>query len=178
MKFGQNQTAAFIYLDVNLIANGYDGDRPAMKENFKRLGWTPENKALERQMDWIKNTLERYKDSDYIFVAGHYPLGTCPDQESGQMPALKSLLFDYRVSTYFFGHQHTLQFTSQNSTLFVQSGAAGKTEDICENNVGWAVGNTYGYVMVHVHKKSLRIDYMSSKNEVLASYFGASRNKR
>jgi acid phosphatase len=66
-----NFKAAFIFLDVNLLANGHNGDTPAMKENLKKLS----TDSVYTIKKWIIKQLQKFADFDYIFVVGHYPLG-------------------------------------------------------------------------------------------------------
>ncbi len=50
VKVFEQESAAFIFIDTNLLNYGYDGDeegkRPAMRENFIRLGWTRANHTI------------------------------------------------------------------------------------------------------------------------------------
>jgi tartrate-resistant acid phosphatase type 5 len=63
--------AAFIFLDVNLLANGINGDSPAMKENLKKIS----KNSVYFIKRWIIKQLEKFSNFDYIFVVGHYPIG-------------------------------------------------------------------------------------------------------
>ena len=63
--------AAWIFLDVNLLANGINGDTRAMKENFKKMS----KDSVSIIKKWIIYQLKRFSKYDYIFVVGHYPIG-------------------------------------------------------------------------------------------------------
>ena len=162
-------------MDTNLINNGYEGDRTAMKENFRRLGWTADKRVLERQVEWVEKTLQKASKADFIFVAGHHPLGTCPRQENGSMPRIKELLLKHRVSAYFFGHHHVLQTTSIENTLFVQSGAGGKSEAMCEDAVGWGASNQFGFAMTTVSETGFQVEFVNDQGQILKRVLGSRR---
>jgi tartrate-resistant acid phosphatase type 5 len=177
---GGQYRAAFIMIDTDLLANGYHGDtNPLMRENFKRLGWTPQNRMLEQQFSWIQQTLERYKDFDYIFVSGHHPLETCPTRETWYMPKLKELLLRYRVSIYIFGHVHGLHLAQRDQTVFLMSGAGSRTEGVCPGSSGWAPDSySYGYSLIKVFgsQGGFTMTFLNEKNQVLGSFQGYARN--
>lgn len=179
-KSVRNTTVDIIFIDTNLLVNGYDGDRRAMKENFKRLGWVKGSGVQEKQFKWIERKLQAVTQSDYVLVVGHHPLGTCPHQEIGLMPRLKTLLVQNRVSAYFFGHHHALQATQIQDTLFIQTGAGGRqAEEMCSNSVGW--GRTkkgFGYVSGSVSDASLEIVFYTESNHDIARYEIGPRSSR
>ncbi len=105
-----------------------------------------------------------------MFVVGHHPLSTCPDLELGSMPRLKRLLKQYKVTAYFFGHQHTLQYSKEGDTMFIQSGAASKKESLCPNNIGWGAESTFGYALGKITRKEFQIRYYNDQDEMLQSF--------
>jgi hypothetical protein len=74
-NFG-NYSAVFIFIDTDLFNYGYAGYRNDSTQ-FKRFGWTAENKTEESQLNWIDSKLALHSRADFLFVVGHHNLGTC-----------------------------------------------------------------------------------------------------
>lgn len=170
---------AFIFLDVNLLANGIKGDTPAMKENLKKLS----KDSVYFIKKWIIKQLQKFSNFDYIFVVGHYPLGNfinlykgnCPDLETFELKWLRSTLLKYNVSAYFAGHCHALQHAVLQDTHFIISGAGSKYEDACSNRVGWASDNQLGFVQVFLDRDYFKVLFWRDDQTVLRTVNGSRR---
>jgi tartrate-resistant acid phosphatase type 5 len=75
VSFG-SRTAAFVYIDTNLINYGYSGesDRPTLNRNFADMGWTAGSNVINEQLALIDAKLAEHADKDYIFIVGHHVL--------------------------------------------------------------------------------------------------------
>ena len=175
-KFGKSK-AAFIYLDTDLFHYGYDCfhyECAMSYANFLKMGWTRHSKTMEKQYAWVESQLKRYQNYDYVFVLGHHQAAVCGPL--GEMPRLQKLFEDYNVSAYFFGHRHSLGLKKSKNTMFVLSGAAGKKEHSCADDM-WKAGDTYGFVQVHVDAQKFNVAFVDDKGALLHSQVGAPRVK-
>ncbi|KAJ3088085.1 Tartrate-resistant acid phosphatase type 5 [Quaeritorhiza haematococci] len=174
----QSQEAAFIFIDTQLLAYGYEPSEeqePNMAANFRKLGWLPERRTLETQLAWIESALERHKDKPYIFVVGHHPLVACKSE--GQMDRLLPILMKYSVTAYIFGHDHALQHVRIENTFFVKSGAGAKGKDSCDDGMkekrrmSWAPERkTAGFARGVVDANGFSVEYYDQNaNLIFAS---------
>lgn len=163
--------SAFIFLDVNALANGMNGDSPAMKENLKKM---PQDSVYYIKR-WIIKQLKRFSNFDYIFVVGHYPLGNCPSQETYKLKWLKNTLIRYNVSAYLAGHCHSMQHVVLQNTNFIISGTGSKFEDACSPRLGWAADNQLGFSQVLVQKDNFRVLFWNQDLSLLNVVNGTRR---
>ncbi|KAI8910485.1 Metallo-dependent phosphatase-like protein [Gorgonomyces haynaldii] len=185
----------FVFISTDLIYFGYDGSASSgyqggngtatknnMKDNFVKLGWTKENDTLNKQLQWINNTLYR-SDADYLIVASHYDAVTCNGTIPNMQPLVDILTFN-NVSAYMYGHAHELGYKKQENTLFLQSGAGGRSES-CTNTNGtsistasWITSKVYGYANVHLNATLANVDFYNQTNGLLQSIQFGPRPKR
>lgn len=81
-------------------------------------------RADDAQMRFLRNALEQTKQKRHVFVLAHYP--SLPAFGNSLQPklggdAVLSLLNEYRVTGYLFGHRHTNGFRLHERTAHVLS---------------------------------------------------------
>ncbi|KAJ3360608.1 hypothetical protein HDU91_004477 [Kappamyces sp. JEL0680] len=143
-----------------------------MLENFRLQNWIGGSSSIEKHLDWIKSALERHLDKTYVFVMGHHHLVTCPHDSSTAafedgMGKLQTLLEQYDVTAYMFGHKHTMGSATNNGVLYIQTGAGGKRERVCGGNRGWAKDNTFGFVHLQIAPDVTSVSFLNSNGTLL-----------
>ncbi|KAJ3252926.1 Tartrate-resistant acid phosphatase type 5 [Boothiomyces macroporosus] len=171
----QGFTVGFVFIDTDLLFYGYNGE---LAQDFKTKGWTIENQTHQKQLDWISSQLQQMQSYEYIIVLGHHHLVTC-DGTGVYMGSLLSLFDQYKVSSYMYGHKHTLKSAKYQNTLFIQSGAGGQVEGLCTNDIQgsseqWGA-SSYGFVAVDVTRSSLNVDFVDLNGNILHSTLIAPR---
>ncbi|CAJ0828974.1 9362_t:CDS:10 [Entrophospora sp. SA101] len=160
---------AWIHIDTNVFA--YDVDEiveekmQGLKTNLLAFGWH-KKKVIEKKFKWIEDRLIENQDAKWIFVVGHHSLiGSCSSQKN--LPRLLKLLEHYRVSAYFSGHNHVLQYKSPDETSpfakFV-SGAGSKFGYGCDESDWMATRGTVGFLHVKVTNNDLQFEFIDSTN--------------
>lgn len=186
-KAGSKQVA-IIFIDTNLFHYGYGGTGDLkypgnrLLPNFEAQGWTEKEQTLEKQLAWVEDQLKMHSSTaSYIFVAGHHDLVTCSNNATGML-RLKTLLENYRVSAYLFGHRHALGFAKLNNVMYVQSGAGGQTEAACTSpplSTGvtsfWSKGDIFGFASIIINGSSFAVDYIQNDGSHLYSTIGSAR---
>ncbi|KAJ3092201.1 hypothetical protein HK102_009855 [Quaeritorhiza haematococci] len=164
LSSNRKQEAAFIFVDTQLIAYGYEPteqEEPGMTANFRNMGWTPNSQVIESQIKWIEDALERHKDKPYVFVVGHHPLAVCNGE--GQMGRLLPIFQKYRITGYLFGHVHAMQHTRVENTFYVESGAGGKMSNMCHDGpyIGgsWGASGMNGFARGIVDRDGFTVEY-------------------
>jgi predicted phosphodiesterase len=81
-------------------------------------------RADQSQIDYLKTALEQTKEKKHVFVVAHYP--SLPAFGNNVQPQLGgdevlSLLKQYRVTGYLFGHRHRNGFRMHDGTAHVLS---------------------------------------------------------
>nr|CAG8434005.1 13830_t:CDS:2 [Entrophospora candida] len=166
--FKKTETA-WIHIDTNVFA--YDVNEiveekmQGLKTNLLAFGWH-KKKIIEKKFKWIEDRLIENQDAKWIFVVGHHSLiGSCSSQKN--LPRLLKLLEHYRVSAYFSGHNHVLQYKSPDETSpfakFV-SGAGSKFGYGCDESDWMAMRGTVGFLHVKVTNNDLQFEFIDSTN--------------
>ncbi|KAI8895873.1 Metallo-dependent phosphatase-like protein [Globomyces pollinis-pini] len=122
--------------------------------DFSDAGWA----KAKTQFKWVEDQLIANKVADYLFVAGHHNVNLCGAKKD--IPRLATLIEKYNVSAYFFGHQHSLGYNKKANTMYVLSGAAGKTENGC-SGATWSSGNVFGFVNVKLEGQKFTVDFIN-----------------
>ncbi|KAJ3268227.1 Tartrate-resistant acid phosphatase type 5, partial [Terramyces sp. JEL0728] len=158
-----------IQLQGFTVGLGYNDQ---LADDFKAKGWTIENQTHQRQLDWIAAQLQQMNTYEYTIVLGHHHLVTC-DGTGVYMGSLLELLQQYKVTSYMYGHKHTLKSAKYQNTLFVQSGAGGQVEGLCNNNIQGSTevwgASSYGFVAADITKSSLHVDFIDLNGNILHS---------
>jgi hypothetical protein len=168
--------ATFIFIDTDFLMHGDEGDEEGMTKAFKGLGWSTAANTAEKQMDWIKNELQKASDSDYIFVTGHHPMGDCVAGEN--IKAVERILISFKVSAYFCGHFHTTQYMKIDSTQFIQVGASaftGTKECGGDRDGTFLAGTHFGNAVLT--ESGFQVDLVSGDGQIVDSIKGTPRSK-
>ncbi|XP_032906696.1 tartrate-resistant acid phosphatase type 5 isoform X3 [Amblyraja radiata] len=116
---GTNITITILMLDTVLLCGNSDdflGTEPEGPKDYN---------VASTQLKWIQDKLKASR-SDFLIVAGHYPVWSIAEHGPTKclVQKLYPLLTQYRVSAYFCGHDHNLQFIQDNNGIgYVLSGA-------------------------------------------------------
>jgi predicted phosphodiesterase len=167
----------FIYIDTDLFNYGYNclGFECALI-NFKKQGWTRENNTMEKQFEWIEAQLKAFQNHDYVFVSGHHNIAMC--NPKGDMPRLGALLERYNVSGYLFGHHHNFGYKKVQNTMYLLTGAAGKTSGGCGDRDIWKDGNKFGFAHVSVGATDFSVRFVDEQGRLLYQQTGTPRPKQ
>lgn len=98
-------TVDIVMIDTVLLCGNtrhdFIGDQPKGPKDIK---------AAEDQWSWIEKQLET-SIADYLLVAGHFPVYSIAEHGPTEclLDRLKPMLYKYKVSAYFNGHDHNLQ---------------------------------------------------------------------
>ncbi|XP_055519933.1 tartrate-resistant acid phosphatase type 5a isoform X2 [Leucoraja erinacea] len=116
---GTNITITILMLDTVLLCGNSDdflGTEPEGPKDYN---------VANTQLKWIQEKLKASR-SDFLIVAGHYPVWSIAEHGPTKclVQKLYPLLTQYRVSAYFCGHDHNLQFIQDSNGIgYVLSGA-------------------------------------------------------
>ncbi|XP_038640867.1 tartrate-resistant acid phosphatase type 5-like isoform X1 [Scyliorhinus canicula] len=114
-----NTTVTILMLDTVLLCGNSDdfqGKEPEAPKDYM---------VANTQLEWVRAKLKNSR-SDFLIVAGHYPVWSIAEHGPTKclVQKLYPLLTQYRVSAYFSGHDHNLQFIQDGDGIgYVVSGA-------------------------------------------------------
>ncbi|RKO86714.1 hypothetical protein BDK51DRAFT_31661 [Blyttiomyces helicus] len=166
---------AIIFIDTDLLNYGYSGDDlPAIYENFKAHGWTPENNTVQKQLNIIEGLLKKHADKEYLLVAGHHGIAVC--EALNYLSDVQTLFEQYKPTAYAYGHVHSLAFGRSGSTAYVQSGCGGQSSGVCFNSVddAWSE-STFGFVSASFDDDSVTFNYFDLNGNAVHSATAAPR---
>ena len=154
----------WIHIDTNIFYYKHDEmENEGMKKNFEILGWDNEDE-IERKLHWLENQLIEQQDANWIFVVGHHPLiGECADHY--YMSRLPILFERYKVSGYFAGHAHVLEYQypkPKSSVAYFTSGAGSRTSVGCNGrDWGMSEGN-FGFLHATIIDKEMTFEFINA----------------
>jgi hypothetical protein len=168
ITFGTRK-AVFIFIDTDLMYYGYSCNNPqcwaGLKSNFKKYNWIPTSNRMEKQFEWLELQLKQNNDADLIFVQGHHDLELCGLVQ--QMTRLSKLIKSFRVSAYFFGHEHFMAQKQIESTMFVLTGSGSKVMGATCSNTDWKLGNTRGFANLIIDSTGFTVQHISDKGAIV-----------
>ncbi|KAH9248445.1 hypothetical protein BASA81_013895 [Batrachochytrium salamandrivorans] len=157
--------AAFIFIETNFLAYAYSTITNEITANFRAQGWPASENMIQQQLQWIFDAIQRHKNKKYTFVVGHHLAGTCKTE--GNMTQLMTMFDSVQPTAYLFGHQHAMQSTSRGKTQYVQVGSSGKSEPVCDDNKGWGVGDTLGFVNARLGEEYGTLQFVGVSGNIL-----------
>ena len=167
----------FIFLDTSLLWYSYKGENDQMAANFKKAGYSSENKSIEKQLELVEKMLLDHDDKDYVFVIGHHYINTCPNNVTNEaFNSLNEMFIQHEITAYVFGHHHSLQSVQKDGIVFIQSGAGGQNEGLCEGIEGWGA-EEFGFTHLQVTRKHSIFTFVTSNGTVLHSEVAKPRRK-
>ncbi|XP_048473841.1 tartrate-resistant acid phosphatase type 5-like isoform X1 [Rhincodon typus] len=120
-----NTTVTILMLDTVLLCGNSDdfqGKEPEAPKDYN---------VANAQLEWIRDKLKNSR-SDFLIVAGHYPVWSIAEHGPTRclVKKLYPLLTQYKISAYFCGHDHNLQFIQDSNGIgYVLSGAGNFMEN-------------------------------------------------
>ncbi|XP_013379889.1 tartrate-resistant acid phosphatase type 5-like [Lingula anatina] len=103
---GSNATLSIYMLDTIVmcgnVKSDFDDEQPQGPEDIEKA---------EAELQWLENNL-KHDRADYVIVTGHYPVISVGEHGPAltMTKKLMPLLHKYKVTSYFAGHQHSLQY--------------------------------------------------------------------
>ncbi|KAL4237005.1 Tartrate-resistant acid phosphatase type 5 [Mactra antiquata] len=185
-KIPGGKTVDIVMIDTILLCGNtkhdFLGDQPKRPDNIK---------ASEDQWTWIELQLQISK-ADYLLVAGHFPVYSIAEHGPTKclVDRLKPMLYKYKVSAYFNGHDHNLQhitYTENDHTVeYFTTGAANfvdtSTEhksDIPDHSLKfhWAeIVELGGFSYVEATTQNMTMIFVDGENKQLYRYVFPPRN--
>jgi len=143
----------------------------------------PENVTeAEEIWKWIENKLST-SDSDYLIVAGHYPVysGGMHGSTKCLQERLQPLLERYRVSAYMSGHDHSMQHIKSpgsGGVHYFVTGATSPVEDKLQHLDGvykdtkffWTNYLDHGkaaFTYCEVDEREMKVEFVTSQGVVI-----------
>ncbi|CAG8649804.1 uncharacterized protein OCT59_021805 [Rhizophagus irregularis] len=158
--------AVWVHIDTNVFYYNVDtieAKMEGLRTNLLNFGLHTQQ-AIEDKLKWIEQRLIENQDADYIFVIGHHPLiGIC--SQVSNLPRLLELLERYRVSAYFAGHNHVLEYkapTKFSPVAFFISGAGCKTGYGCEGKDWGMPRGTFGFVHANIKEETMDFEFIDA----------------
>lgn len=123
------------------------------------------------QKKWLEAGLQK-STATWKFVVGHHPLFSAGGRKgkTGDMLYSFGPLFEkYKVDAYFCGHEHHLEFDQPADYHFVQiiSGAGAEATSVSSADFSKFAVQDYGFVAASLTAKSLFLQYINDKGDVL-----------
>ncbi|CAF0804277.1 unnamed protein product [Brachionus calyciflorus] len=183
-KQGDNLISILMVDTVLLCGNsGYDWEldkQPKLKSMREKLVANSYLEAFEEELRRVSET-----DVSYILVAGHFPVWSIAEHGPTQclQQRLKPLLHKYKVSAYFCGHDHNLQYLEDtymdHPVQYIVSGAANfvdnstkHIDDVPENSLKfhWAEGLgivSGGFMITQANAQNMTFSFYESNGKAL-----------
>ncbi|XP_072104364.1 tartrate-resistant acid phosphatase type 5a isoform X1 [Mobula birostris] len=170
---GSNTTVTILMLDTVLLCGNSDdfrGKEPEAPKDYH---------VANTQLQWVEEKLKASR-SDFLIVAGHYPVWSIAEHGPTQclVKKLYPLLTKYRVSAYFCGHDHNLQFIQDDNGIgYVLSGAGNFMEDSTKHEhcipKHWLkfyyadISSLGGFAYVEVMPEQMAVTYIEARGKSL-----------
>ena len=162
-KLKDGTTAQFFIIDTSPFQSDYYGS-----EDY---GAHVQGVDTAAQKKWLEDGLQK-STATWKFVVGHHPLFSAGERKgkTGDMLYSFGPLFEkYHVDAYFCGHEHTLEYDQPAGYHFVQviSGAGSEATPVTSADYAKFVVQDYGFVGATLTAKSLLLQYINDRGEVL-----------
>ncbi|XP_078387352.1 tartrate-resistant acid phosphatase type 5-like [Cetorhinus maximus] len=168
-----NTTVTILMLDTVLLCGNSD-DFQGKEPEAPR-----DHKVANTQLEWVRDKLKNSR-SDFLIVAGHYPVWSIAEHGPTicLVQKLHPLLIQYRVSAYFCGHDHNLQFIQDGDGIgYVVSGAGNFMENSTKHEhlipKGWLkffyanISSLGGFAHVEITPDQMTITYIEALGKSL-----------
>uniref|UniRef100_UPI00398F811D tartrate-resistant acid phosphatase type 5-like isoform X2 n=1 Tax=Pristiophorus japonicus TaxID=55135 RepID=UPI00398F811D len=181
---GSNTTVTILMLDTVLLcgnSDDFEGREPEAPKDYS---------VANTQLEWVREKLKNSR-SDFLIVAGHYPVWSIAEHGPTRclVQKLYPLLTQYRVSAYFCGHDHNLQFIQDNDGIgYVLSGAGNFMEYSTRHKhhvpKGWLkffyadIISLGGFAYVEITPEQMIITYIEALGKSLYQTTISRRSKR
>jgi tartrate-resistant acid phosphatase type 5 len=131
-------------------------------------------KERAQQMSWLKEELEKPRESPWLVVMAHHPLfsnGSHGDDDA-LIADWNELLKKYQVHFYFSGHDHDLQHLEfeKHPTSFVVSGGGGARIRETGDKHGPFAKSVYGFTHLEVTEKQFIVRHIDANRNVLHAF--------
>lgn len=162
-KLNDGTLAEFFIVDTSPFQTNYYGSED-YGEHVKGVDTAAQKK-------WLENGLQQ-SIATWKFVVGHHPLFSAGGRKgkTGDMLYSFGPLFEkYKVDAYFCGHEHHLEFDQPAGYHFVQiiSGSGAEATAVSTADFSKFAVQDYGFVAASLTAKSLLLQYINDKGEVL-----------
>jgi hypothetical protein len=162
-KLKDGTTAEFFIIDTSPFQSDYYGS-----EDY---GAKVKDVDTAAQKRWLEAGLQK-SAATWKFVVGHHPLFSAGGrkEKTGDMLYSFGPLFEkYKVDAYFCGHEHHLEFDQPAGYHFVQviSGSGAEATGVSSADFSKFAVQDYGFVAASLTSKSLLLQYINDKGEVL-----------
>lgn len=129
----------------------------------------------DAQWNWIEHTLAS-STADYLIVLGHYPVWSIAEHgpTNDLVNKLRPMLQKYRVTAYFCGHDHTMEYLQEKGSNigYVVTGAAhvcdsstAHKHSVPSGSLKYHGCNDGGFVRVDVDDSVLNVNYYLSNSD-------------
>jgi len=162
-KLKDGTTAEFFIIDTSPFQSDYYGS-----EDY---GSHVRGVDTAAQKKWLEDGLQK-STANWKFVVGHHPLFSAGGrkEKTGDMLYSFGPLFEkYKIDAYFCGHEHHLEFDQPAGYHFVQviSGSGAEATSVSSADFSKFAVQDYGFVAASLTAKSLLLQYINDKGEVL-----------
>eukprot|EP00455_Lapot_gusevi_P024603 TRINITY_DN2564_c0_g1_i1.p1 TRINITY_DN2564_c0_g1~~TRINITY_DN2564_c0_g1_i1.p1 ORF type:complete len:309 (-),score=63.82 TRINITY_DN2564_c0_g1_i1:71-997(-) len=122
-----------------------------------------------QQYQWLADTLDA-ATADFLIVVGHSPVysGGSHGSNGYMMREVKPLFDKYRVSAYFFGHDHNLQHLLEEGVHYIGSGSgckSGPKNSVLPQTVFTSL--VHGFTTNRIRGNVLEIQYVDDMGTIL-----------
>lgn len=162
---GKKTSLRVVFLDTSPLIDKYRNDSVTYPDACK------EN--MQKQLDWLDNTLKNAKE-DWVIVVGHHPIyaetGKSIDERMDMQKRVKPILQKYgNVAIYAAGHIHNFQHIhmKNDKTEYVVNSSASLSRPVKETEGTQYCSSSDGFSVLTVDKTQLRMSFIDKDGNIL-----------